>query len=102
MWKNIGFESRILLVLMVSLVCVFALSVNMYDEIENEAEKGRFAPFVSGVRNFVDENDAVAVFLGVRENESDIPVLTATESMDVFEKANAYIERYNNIYETFK
>lgn len=93
MGKNTKFETLALIVLSLMLVSVFVLSINMYDDIATNTEEGALAVFAGAVRDFLDENDAVAAFFGFEENEVE-----AIESIDVAKEAAAYIERYNGIY----
>lgn len=94
MGKNTKFETLALVVLSLMLVSVFVLSINMYDDIAtNTEEGGALAVFAGVVRDFLDENDAVAAFFGFEENEVE-----SIESIDVAKEAAAYIERYNGIY----
>ena len=89
--ESTRFERRILITLSVMLVGVFIMSVHMYDSIENETNDGALAVFAEAARDFVYENDTVAVFLGVEETAS-------ADDEDTEAKALAYIERYNRVY----
>lgn len=97
MGKNMRFESGVLAVLSLMLVGVFALSVHMYDYLAADAEDGTLAVLANNVREFMDENEAVAAFLGVNGDWQP----DATD-IDVNAEAAAYIERYNSIYERFE
>lgn len=90
MEKHIHSESMILVVLSLLLVSVFGLSVFLYDDLAVSAERGALAVFAEDVRVFLDENEAIAVFLGIEETENS--------SDAVHTAAAAYIERYNGIY----
>lgn len=83
-------EGKILVILSVMLICVFTASVCLYDEMETVAESGALAVFAGSVRDFLTENDAVAVFL---EDES-----ISEESGEVLTAAAEYIARYNEVY----
>lgn len=83
-------EGMLLTVLSLMLVSVFALSVWMYDDLAASAENGALAVFAEDVRDFLDKNEAVAVFFG--------EVNAAEETESVSAAAEAYITRYNNIY----
>ena len=87
------FEKRVLIMLSVMLVGVFLMSLHMYDSMENGTNEGVLATFAQAARNLVYENDSVAAFLGIEENE----VLTSP-APDTREQALAYIERYNRAY----
>ena len=91
------FEAAVLLTLSVMLVSVFLLSVNMYDSISEGTSDGVLAAFAEGTRNFVYENDAVATFLGIEKEQTDIDAGT-----NIAAEAAAYIERYNKAYENNK
>lgn len=97
MGKNMRFESGVLIVLTLMLVSVFVLSVHMYDYLAVDAEDGALAVLADNVRGFIDENEAVAAFLGIDEDEED-----SKTQIDVDEAAAAYIERYNGIYESLE
>ena len=94
--KNIRFESRVLLVLMAMLVSVYFASVYMYDSIESDTASGMLASVADGTRRFVDENEAVSVFLGFDKPSDTYDALNEEE--DVAASAAAYIERYNEIF----
>lgn len=94
--KNIRFESRVLLVLMAMLVSVYIASVYMYDSIESDTAEGMLASVADGTRRFVDENEAVSVFLGFEKTVDSED--TAEEEGNVAAAASAYIERYNEIF----
>ena len=83
-------EGTILSVLSVMLVCAFLLSVWMYDDLAQSAQTGALAVFSVNVRNFIDENEAVAAFLG--------NVAEETDGADIATAASEYIARYNAIY----
>ncbi|MBQ8836911.1 MAG: hypothetical protein IJ002_05335 [Clostridia bacterium] len=93
------FERGALVTLSVMLVCVFLLSVHMYDAISQGTAEGVLATFADGARNFVYENEAVAAFLGIEQ-----PTVTVyqNENVDIAAEAAAYITRYNEIYENTK
>ncbi|MBR5539402.1 MAG: hypothetical protein IKU61_05835 [Clostridia bacterium] len=91
--KKSSFEGTILSVLSIMLVCVFATSVWMYDEISESTDTGVLAHLAAGVRDFIDESDAVAVFLGISDAE---------DKEKIAAEAAAYIERYNEIYESIE
>ena len=91
------FEAAVLLTLSVMLVSVLLLSVNMYDSISEGTSDGVLAVFAEGTRNFVYENDAVATFLGIEKEQTDIDAGT-----NIAAEAAAYIERYNKAYENNK
>lgn len=93
--KNGYFEGIILTALSLMLVCVFGFSVWMYDELCEMPENGMLASVAASVRGFIDENEAVAVFLGINEEESDA-------ENDIAAEAAAYIARYNEIYASVK
>lgn len=86
-------EGIILSILSLMLVCVFVMSVWMYDEISESSDTGVLSAVAASVRDFIDESDAVAVFLGINEDESKEKIAA---------EAAAYIERYNEIYESIK
>lgn len=86
-------EGRILLVLSVMLVSVFALSVLVYDDLAASADHGVLAVFAEDVRDFLQENEAVAVFFGIEE-----PLAEEPDTASVDTAAEAYILRYNAIY----
>ena len=92
MEKNTKFESFALIVLTIMLVSVFVLSVNMYEDIAANTEEGALSVFAGAVREYLDEGGAVAAFFGFEETAA------ATESVDTAALADAYIERYNEIY----
>lgn len=83
-------EGKILAILSVMLVCVFTASVCLYDEMEIVAESGALAVFAGNVREFLAENDVVAVF---SEDES-----TSEDTEAVMTAAAEYIARYNEVY----
>ena len=89
MEKRAGKEGAVLVFLSCMLVCVFLLSVWMYDGLAASAEEGALAVLASHVRTFIDENAAVAVFFGLEEE---------SETADICVAAKEYIERYNSIY----
>ena len=91
------FEAAALLTLSVMLVSVFLLSINMYDTISEGTNDGVLAVFAEGTRNFVYENDAVATFLGIEKEDTEVDA-----GVDIALEAAAYIERYNNAYENNK
>ena len=70
----------------------------MYDYLEQGTSDGALAVFADNVRNFIDNNEAVAVFLGTEETEAP----EETDSVAIAEEAALYIERYNSIYESLK
>lgn len=80
-------EGAILAALSVMLVCVFVLSVWMYDDLAASAENGALSAFAGNVRDFLEENEAVAVFM---EKEEEAETVSAA--------AEAYIARYNAVY----
>lgn len=92
MKKYDSFEGIVLSVLSLMLVCVFVLSVYMYDDIANNAENGRLSAVAASVRDFIDENETVAAFLGI-DSEG-----TEESGTDIAAEAAAYIARYNEIY----
>ena len=87
------FERRILITLSLMLVCVFLMSVHMYDTIEEGTNDGALAVFAEAAREFVYENDSVATFLGIEETTA-----CEEERQDTYEQALAYIKRYNQVY----
>ena len=91
-----SFEGYVLCVLSVMLVCVFAFSVYMYDEIAMMSEKDSLSKAAFAVRNFIDENEAVAAFLGIDTESEEVA------EMDISKEVAAYIERYNEIYSGLK
>ena len=93
MKKRESFEGRILLVLSLMLISVFVFSVYMYDDFEKNAESGILASAAASVRDFIDENDTVAAFLGIEEDKNET---------DIESEAAAYIARYNEIYASIK
>lgn len=93
--KHSSFEGIILTVLSLMLVCVFVLSVWMYDELAKTSDEGMLASVAASVRGFIDENEAVAVFLGISGEENE-------DSKDIAAEAAAYIARYNEIYASVK
>ncbi len=94
MEKHTHCESMILVVLSILLVSVFGLSVVLYDDLAASAESGALAVFAEDVRVFLDENEAIAVFLGVEETTAVTE--NAPDAVDT--AAEAYIVRYNGIY----
>ena len=94
--KHNSFEGIILTVLSFMLVFVFVFSVWMYDEISESSEEGILASVAASVRGFIDENEAVAVFLGISGEENE------DGDGDITAEAAAYIARYNEIYESIK
>ncbi len=97
MRKNIGFESCVLAALSLMLVCVFVLSVYMYDYLESDVNEGTLAVFADNVRSFIDENDTVAAFLGLDDTE-EIRDIQKDDNY-IASEAEAYIKAYNSIYE---
>ena len=105
---RIGREGMALCVLTVALLCVFALSVQMYDRLETEAADGVLAAAANAARGFLNENDAVAAFFGMAEDAEAAPGATAAGAVANAEnaadkaqlraEAAAYILRYNQIY----
>lgn len=101
---GIGREGMALCVLTVALCAVFALSVQMYDRLETETAEGALAVAAAAAERFLGENEAVAVFLGMREAEADeacadrVTDTALPEDARLRESANAYILRYNRIY----
>lgn len=91
-------ERGVLITLSVMLLFVFAASIHMYDTVSNEMSDGALAVFARNARDFVFENEAVAVFLGVDAAEET----DEYTGIDVSAEAAAYIERYNQIYENNK
>lgn len=109
MKNSIGRERPALCILTVALCAVFALSVQMYDRLENETADGALAVVAAAAQRFLGENEAVAVFFGMREADigeegadymTDVSILP--EDARLREKANAYILRYNQIYAAFR
>ena len=101
MEKRLHFEGSALIVLSLMLVTVFVASVGMYDALADESADGSLAVFASAVREFLDENEAVSVFLGIEgdmERAADLPA----DREEVSAAAAAYIERYNRIYESLE
>ena len=96
--RGSSFERGALVVLSVMLVMVFAASVYMYDTVAEETAGGILSVFAENAREFVCENDSVAAFLGISQVEEYIDY----EGIDVYAEAEAYIERYNEIYENGK
>lgn len=100
MEKYMRLEGAALIALSLMLVSVFALSVWMYDDLAASAEDGALAVFAADVRSFLDENQTVAVFLGLekgmqtRESSADPAMVDAA--------AKEYIARYNRIYESLE
>ena len=90
---RIGREGMALCVLTVALLCVFALSVQMYDRLETEAADGVLA---------------AAAFFGMAEDADAAPGATAAgavvnaenaaDKAQLRAEAAAYILRYNQIY----
>ncbi len=97
MEKHLRFEAAALMALTLMLVMVFGLSVWMYDDLAGETADGALAVFAANVREFMDENDAVAAFFGFTE---DVPAAVdpAPDMEAVAAEAAAYIERYNRLY----
>lgn len=105
---RIGREGMALCVLTVALLCVFALSVQMYDRLETEAADGVLAAAANAARGFLNENDAVAAFFGMAEDADAAPGATAAgavvneenaaDKAQLRAEAAAYILRYNQIY----
>ena len=105
---RIGREGLALCVLTVALLCVFALSVQMYDRLETEAADGVLAAAANAARGFLNENDAVAAFFGMAEDADAAPGATAAgavvnaenaaDKAQLRAEAAAYILRYNQIY----
>ncbi len=90
--QSTKFEMMALVVLSLMLVSVFVLSISMYEDIAANTEDGALATFAESVRNFFDENEAVAAFLGIDEHKN------FADDNNTAAKAAAYIERYNGIY----
>ena len=97
MEKHLRFEAAALTALTLMLVMVFGLSVWMYDDLAGETADGTLAVFAANVREFMEENDAVATFLGFAE-DAPASVDPAPDRETVAAEAAAYIERYNRLY----
>lgn len=97
MEKSTRFEGAVLLVLSLVLVTVFAVSVWTYDDLAGETEQGTLSVFAAEIRQFMDENEAVAAFLGLHEAEEQA-INDASDSAAIAAEAEAYIARYNGIY----
>lgn len=101
---RVGREGMALLVLTASLFLVFALSVQMYDRLENETADGVLSAAANAARGFLNENDAVAAFFGMTEDadaaqpENAQDAETAMRASQIRAEADAYILRYNQIY----
>lgn len=67
--KHIGKEGAAVIVLSLMLTVVFALSVWMYDGIESEMSDGTLSGAAEAVRTFMNENEAIAAFLGMDPEE---------------------------------
>lgn len=91
-------EGMALVTLSLMLVAVFMASVFLYDDLASESADGTLAAFASAVRTFLDENEAVSVFLGLQDAE---PIVEA-EPEAISAAAKAYIEQYNRIYEALE
>lgn len=78
-------EGAALPILSLVLVCVFCVSVCMYDDFCTWGEDEALAVFASALCDLVGEKDALAVS-------------TAVEKTDVSVMAEEYIARYNAIY----
>lgn len=100
MEKHMRLEGAALIALSLMLVSVFALSVWMYDDLAASAEDGALAVFASDVRGFIDENEAVAAFLGLDDTVRTEDV--AVDPAVVAAAADEYIARYNRIYESLE
>lgn len=100
---RIGREGMALCILTVALCAVFALSVQMYDRLESETADGTLAAAASAARHFLGENEAVAAFFGMNdaaESTADAAAVTADaqDNAQIRAAADAYIQRYNQIY----
>ena len=97
MKRHVGFEGAVLLTLSLLLVTVFMLSVWMYDDLAGVTEEGALAVFAGDVRDFLDGNTAVAVFLGL-EKEPEEYTEKRVDRERIEANAAAYIDRYNRLY----
>jgi hypothetical protein len=90
-----GAPTRSLFVLALLLCLVFFLAVGAYGFFEAEEEKnGNIPGAVAVLREFLTENESVAVFLGFEEGGENIPTGGAEDTAyeaRVKEKARAYI-----------
>ncbi len=90
-----GAPTRSLLFLALLLCLVFFLAVGAYGFFEAEEEKSGSIPgAVAVLREFLTENESVAVFLGLEGGGEDIPTAgegDAAYEARVREKAEAYI-----------
>lgn len=96
--RHMRFEGAALITLSLMLVIVFGLSVWMYDDLAGETEEGALAVFAANVRTFMDENEAVAAFLGLAGDDNSEIADTMVDHEAVAAEAAAYIERYNRMY----
>ncbi len=87
-----SFEGYVLCALSVMLVCVFVFSVYMYDDIAAMSENDTLSAAAVAIRSFIDENEAVAAFLGIDNGGAE------ENGADISAEAAAYIARYNEIY----
>ena len=100
--KHIGKEGAAVIVLSLMLTVVFALSVWMYDGIESELSDGTLSGAAEAVRTFMNENEAIAAFLGMDPEEPAATEAILEERAAVDAAADEYIARYNGIYQQFR
>ena len=97
MEKQFRFEGAVLLTLSLLLVTVFMLSVSMYDDLEGATGEGTIAVFAGEVREFLNSNAAVSVFLGLHAEGEEVSAEPSDPERTKAEAA-AYIARYNRLY----
>lgn len=100
--KHIGKEGAAVIVLSLMLTVVFALSVWMYDGIESEMSDGTLSGAAEAVRTFMNENEAIAAFLGMDPEEPAATEAVSEKRAAVAAAAEEYIARYNGIYRQFR
>ncbi len=100
--RHVGKEGAAVIVLSLMLTAVFALSVWMYDGIESELSDGTLSGAAEAVRTFMNENEAIAAFLGMEPELSEDADSAAATRAAVDAAADEYIARYNGIYQQFR
>lgn len=100
--RHVGKEGAAVIVLSLMLTAVFALSVWMYDGIERELSDGTLSGAAEAVRTFMNENEAIAAFLGMEPEISEDADSAFAARAAVDAAADEYIARYNGIYQQFR
>ena len=100
--RHVGKEGAAVIVLSLMLTAVFVLSVWMYDGIESELSDGTLSGAAEAVRTFMNENEAIAAFLGIEPEVLEEADLTVAARAAVDAAADEYIARYNSIFQQFR